>query len=40
MSTFKKVYPNFIYKSPYSSKPFSPTQEAGQPMCNGKAQEK
>jgi hypothetical protein len=35
---FKKVFPNFIYKSLYSSKPFSPIEEVGE--SNGEAQEK
>ncbi len=35
---FKKVFSNFIYKSLYSSKPFSPIKEVGE--SNGEAQEK
>ncbi len=35
---FKKVFPNFIYKILYSSKPFNPIEEVGE--SNGEAQEK
>jgi hypothetical protein len=40
LSTFKKTFLDFMYRSPNNSKPFSPTKEEGEVKYNGSTQEK
>jgi hypothetical protein len=40
LSTFKKTFPNFIYRSLDSSKPYNPTKEARKVEYIGATQEK
>jgi hypothetical protein len=38
--TFKKTFPDFMYRSPDNSKPFSPIKEVGEVKYSGVRQEK
>jgi len=38
--TFKKTFPDFMYRSPDNSKPFNPIKEVGEVKYSGVRQEK
>ncbi len=40
LSSFKKTFPTFIYRSPNNSKPFNPIEEVEDVECNGTTKEK